>query len=859
MNENQMLTEELFSDYLKCRYKAHLKLTGATAEPPDYARLQQLLSDEYRERASNEWLRTRRTKGVTDNPASLPEAIASGVRTITGAIATDAGESCRLDALERVPPYQLPSGAHYNPVLFVRRERPSADDRLLLGYETSILARIQGATPAVGKIIHGSQLRVSRIELGPSLQAARAVIEEMKQIRDGTAAPPLRLNKHCAECEFRQRCRAAAVDKGDLSLLSSLSAKEISAHNQKGIFTVTQLSYTFRPGRMKRIIEAGGGRHDPALQALAIREGTIYITQRQPIADTKIKVFLDVEGLTDPDRYYLIGLLIVEGSSSRQLNFWADQPGDEPAIWAAFLEVMAGVGKDFTLYHYGSYDSRFLRQMAKLHGGDPGLLARMEKRSVNVLTLIHGRVYFPVYGNDLKSVAGYLGFRWSSPDSSGLQAIAWRHHWQATREDALKQTLLVYNQDDCSALQRVVEALRFLGTDDPPVRSATGLRVVSVSDMEVPRGHKFCDPEYVIPEFERIAKCSYFDYQRNRVLFRTSPTVKQVNLRKKRQRRSVCKVNQVIEYGGTDRCPRCGANDFVVHGHNSRLVIDLKPIGGGLKRWVTQHKARQYLCRRCKGIWISDDFLAAFGLKPGRPQRHGWTLCGWVAYATIVLRQTNEATVESLSDLFGIPMLSTVVSKLRSQAADHYRGAYASLLAKLRSGRLVHVDETWAKVKGADKRGYVWVFASPEVAVYVYSPTRDGDVLRETLAGFTGVLVSDFYAAYDTMDCPQQKCLVHLLRDLNDDLLKHPFDEELKQLGGWFASLMQAIVQTIDRYGLTRLHLHKHKKDVDRFYRQLAGAAYSSETARHFRQRFLYFTRPGMRHRGGIANRPETG
>jgi len=38
---------------------------------------------------------------------------------------------------------------------------------------------------------------------------------------------------------------------------------------------------------------------------------------------------------------------------------------------------------------------------------------------------------------------------------------------------------------------------------------------------------------------------------------------------------------------------------------------------------------------------------------------------------------------------------------------------------------LVRVDETWAKVKGAGKRGYVWAFASPEVAVYVYSPTRE--------------------------------------------------------------------------------------------------------------------------------------
>ncbi len=841
MSQIAPLTDDIFSAYLKCKYKAYLRLAGVAGEPSDYTRWQQQFAAVYRESAKTQWLQKKRTEEVIDNPESLPDAIAGGARTILDAIAIDTGESCHFDALERVALHQSQSDAHYSPVLFVRRERPTTEDRLLLGYTAGILSRIQRTPPTVGRIVHGSQFQVSRVKLQTLIQSARTVVEEIKPLRDGTATPPLLLNKHCAECEFRQRCRALAIEKDNLSLLGGLKAKEIAAHNHKGIFTVTQLSYTFRPGRMKRIIEAGGRRHDPALHALAFREGTIYVTQRQSIPDAKIKVFLDVEGLTEPDRYYLIGLHIIEGSSSRRLSFWADQPSDEPAIWADFLEVMMNLGEDFILYHYGSYDSRFLRQMAKLYGGDPRLLARIEERAVNVLALIHGRVFFPAYGNDLKSVAGYLAFRWSSPDSSGLQAIAWRHHWQATGEDALKQKLLAYNQDDCSALQRVVEVLRSLGRDEPPCDNGTGLRVASVEDIEIPRGHKFCDPEYVFPEFERIAKCSYFDYQRNRVLFRTSPTVKRANLRKKRRHQPICKVNQVIEYDGRDHCPHCSSEDFVVHGRSSRLLIDLKPVGGGLKRWVTRHKAKRYRCRHCGGTWIADNFLAAFAVRPGRPQKHGWTLCGWFAYATIALRQTNEATVESLSDLFGVPIASAVVSKLRNQIADRYRGTYESLLAALRNGPLVHVDETWAKVKGAGKRGYVWVFANPEVAVYLYSPTREGDTVRQTLAGFTGVLVSDFYAAYDAMDCPQQKCLVHLLRDLNDDLIKHPFDEELKQLAGRFASLMQAVVQTIDRYGLKQFHLHKHKLDVDRFYARASAAAYASEVARHYRQRFLKY------------------
>ena len=689
-----------------------------------------------------------------------------------------------------------------------------------------------------GRIIHGTNFKRSRIELNTLSVAVRETISQIRDLAQADKAPRLLLNKHCAECEFRQQCRAAAVEKDDLSLLGSLSLKEIAEKNRKGIFTVTQLSYTFRPGRMKRVVEAGGRRHDPALQALALRDGTTYVTQSQALSNAKIKVYLDVEGLPDPDRFYLIGTFVVTSDSQRQFSFWADGPADESAIWITFLQVMAEMGEDFVVYHYGSYDARFLRRMAKSYGGDPKLLARIYAQSVNVLGLIHGRIFFPVYGNDLKSVASFLGFSWSTAAPSGLQAIAWRHDWEATGEESLKQKLLAYNREDCSALYRVVEAIRSL--ERPSGGNGENPRVVSVEDIKVPRGHKFCDPEYVLPEFDRITKCSYFEYQRNRVLFRTSPIIKRANCRKQRQRRPACKVNEVVEHGRSTICPRCGSGDFSVRGCNTRLVVDLKPVGGGLKRWVTRQKGRRYYCDKCGSTWISEQYGAGHD-KPGRPFKYGWTICGWVAYATIALRQTNESTSDSLHDLFGIPVASAGISRLRSQAASRYQQTYESLLAALRGGQLVHADETWAKVKGKSTRGYVWAFASPETAVYVYSPTREGDTIRRTLLGFKGVLVSDFYAAYDAMDCLQQKCLVHLVRDFNDDIVKCPFDEELKLLAGRFAALMQGIVETIDRHGLKRHYLHKHKPDVDRFYARELTATYASEAAKHYQRRFLKY------------------
>jgi len=54
---------------------------------------------------------------------------------------------------------------------------------------------------------------------------------------------------------------------------------------------------------------------------------------------------------------------------------------------------------------------------------------------------------------------------------------------------------------------------------------------------------------------------------------------------------------------------------------------------------------------------------------------------------------------------------------------------------------------------------------------------------KSLLADFRGVLVTDFYSAYDSINCPQQKCLIHLIRDLNDDLRRNPFNEEIQEVG----------------------------------------------------------------------------
>ena len=819
------MTDDIVGSLLKCQYKAHLKLHRAAEEPSEYQQLQTRLAAEYRLAARREMLRTRDPAAALISPASLAEALHCRPALILDVVVDHAYQSCRLDALERTP------GEAFTPILFSQHQRITADDRLRLAFGASVLARVQGREPQTGRIVHGPQFRSTRVSLPILAAPVRDVIDQIRAIREAATPPPLVLNRHCPECEFRQSCRARAVEKDDLSLLRGLSAKEIAGLNGRGIFTVTQFSHTFRPGRLKRVKETGG-RHEHALQALAVREKTVYVARRPRLPDGKVRAYLDIEGLPDRDFYYLIGLSVEDGAGGRRASFWADREADEGSMWNAFLEAVRGLGDDFALYHYGSYETHFLERMQERHGGDPELLARLKVRAVNVLSAIHSQIYFPTHANDLKSVAGCLGFRWSAADASGLQSIVWRHAWEETGDEVTKARLLTYNQDDCSALAVVTAAVLSFGADSPPAVT-TGLPVAGIDEIPSPYHRKYGNSTFALAAFASITQCAYFDYQRDKVLCRTNPAVKVSLARKKRTRSQTYRVNHDVECEDVRVCPYCSSTVLDTSSRYRRCVIDLKPFRGGVKRWVTRYRVIRRRCRRCWKTFLPEHYRAL-------PSKYGWGLCSWVVYTSISLRQTNDAVAEALHELFGIRMASGSVSKIRQQAVERYQPAYDGLMSALRKGPLVHADETKVEIRGVGN-AYVWVFASPDTAVYVYAPTRDGTTIAETLKGFEGVLVSDFYAAYDSAECPQQKCLIHLIRDLNDDLLKNPFDEDLKQLTTRFTAVLQPVIATIDRFGLKKCHLGKHKPSVERFFAAESSAQYRSETARHYRSRFLKY------------------
>ena len=98
----------------------------------------------------------------------------------------------------------------------------------------------------------------------------------------------------------------------------------------------------------------------------------------------------------------------------------------------------------------------------------------------------------------------------------------------------------------------------------------------------------------------------------------------------------------------------------------------------------------------------------------------------------------------------------------------YYAPTERLLSQRLLQSPFIHADETLISIQGTDY--YVWVFTDGTHVVFKMTATREATIVHEVLAHYKGILISDFYAGYDAVPCRQQKCLVHLIRDLNDDL-----------------------------------------------------------------------------------------
>ena len=232
-----------------------------------------------------------------------------------------------------------------------------------------------------------------------------------------------------------------------------------------------------------------------------------------------------------------------------------------------------------------------------------------------------------------------------------------------------------------------------------------------------------------------------------------------------------------------DSCPECGTGLTGGWVHRTREVIEL-PLAPAE---VIEQVFVARMCALCRKRCLPEDSLKEVAV--GR-QRFGVNLVSLI----VTLREEGRLPIRSiLQYLQTVHQLKLSVGAIVDtihRVARRSQPAVTEMVDRIRASPVVHADETGWREDGVN--GYVWTFSTPTDR-YFLRRGRGKEVVDEALGdSFSGVLVSDFYAAYNHYPGLKQRCWVHLLRDIRELEALYPEDASLSR---W----AQAVRQLYDR------------------------------------------------------------
>jgi hypothetical protein len=137
------------------------------------------------------------------------------------------------------------------------------------------------------------------------------------------------------------------------------------------------------------------------------------------------------------------------------------------------------------------------------------------------------------------------------------------------------------------------------------------------------------------------------------------------------------------------------------------------------------------------------------------------------AVLRVVHRLPFAQVVAVLAGLSGLTVSRGCVARQLQRLGEWLDPYCERVKLALRASPRVNGDETGWRTDG--RNGYLWAVTDPKRGhtLYHVDKSRSGEVVEGLLgAAFPGTLTCDFYSAYNRLDCPKQRCLAHLLREL---------------------------------------------------------------------------------------------
>jgi transposase len=205
-------------------------------------------------------------------------------------------------------------------------------------------------------------------------------------------------------------------------------------------------------------------------------------------------------------------------------------------------------------------------------------------------------------------------------------------------------------------------------------------------------------------------------------------------------------------------CPCCGGNLKRTGRTRTRIIED---IPADLNPQVTEHTIHRDWCPACKKQVepVVPDALAGCTLG-----NRAVALTAWLHYG---VGTTTSQIVEVLNHHLALPISDGGLTQMWHRLGDVLTPWYEQIHRHCLESGVLHADETGWRVEG--RTWWLWCFCTSDATYYLIDRSRGHPALDQFfIEEFGGILVTDFWKAYDAIGRTKQKCWPHLLRELTE-------------------------------------------------------------------------------------------
>lgn len=284
-------------------------------------------------------------------------------------------------------------------------------------------------------------------------------------------------------------------------------------------------------------------------------------------------------------------------------------------------------------------------------------------------------------------------------------------------------------------------------------------------------------------------------------------------------------IDRTIEHR-LEQCPDCGGPLQQCNGDQSVRPRVIEDIPEAIQPEVTEHIIHRDYCPRCKKLVepVVDAALEKATI--------GNRLLSLTAYWHYALGMTLSQILDTLNYHLHFTLSKGGLIQKWHNLRIILMTWYQVLATEIQKSAVLHADETGWRVDG--KTHWLWCFTNEDATFYMVDRSRGSPALKKFFQEeFAGILVTDFWAAYDVVSrMEHQCCLFHLLNEL-EKVNQRNSSEEWKLFSKKTKRLIKDAIQLRSKEDYSP---EKYASRIDRFYERLLDLALASYTNKDTRR-----------------------